>query len=119
MPLDGHRTGPSCPTWTGCDIEECKICSGIKFGKPRRQPKAASKASSGAKDSDTDSDSDGQEVYEVERTLGKRLEDNGLEYQVHWKGYTKEYDTWEPANSLGDSEVAVAAYEKGKPKSPQ
>ena len=119
MPLDGHRTGPSCPTWTGCNIEACKICSGIKFGKHKRQPKAGSKASSGAKDSDTDSDSDEQEVYEVERILGKRLEENGLEYQVHWKGYTKEYDTWEPANSLGDSQAAVAAYEKGKPKSPK
>ena len=117
VPLDGHRTGPSCPTWTGCDTDQCKICHDIKFGKPKGKPKAASKASSDAEDSDTDSDE--PEVYEVERILGKRMETNGVEYQVHWKGYSKKHDTWEPANSLGDSKAAVAAYEKNKPKSPK
>ena len=81
MPLDGHRTGPSCPTWTGCDIDQCEICNAIKFGKPKSQPKAASKAPSGTKDNDSDSDE--QEVYEVERILGKRMETNGVECQVH------------------------------------
>ena len=67
----------------------------------------------------SDSDSDSDEVYEVERILGKRMQDTGLEYQVHWKGYGQSDDTWEPANSLGDSKAAVAAYEKSKPKSPE
>ena len=101
----GCDTVPSCPTWTGCDTDQCKICHGIKFGKPKGKPKAASNASSGAEDSGTDTDE--PEVYEVERILGKRMETNGVEYQVHWKGYSKEHDTWEPANSLGDSKAAV------------
>jgi hypothetical protein len=108
LPLDGHRTGPRCPTWTGCDIDNCGICQGIKFGKTKGQSNAATKVGRSEEDSDISSGED--EVYEVERILGKRLEDSGLEYQVHWKGYDKAYDTWEPENSLGDSKAAVAEY---------
>ena len=110
MPLDGHRTGPNCPTWSGCDIDRCTICHAIKIGKSKQRPKTRIQAP-------TDSDSD--ELYEVERILGKRMEDNGVEYWVHWKGYDESDGTWEPANSLRDSKAAVAAYEKTKPKSPK
>ena len=110
MPLDGHRTGPRCPTWSGCDIDRCTICHAIKFWKSKQRPKARTQAPS---------DSDSDEVYEVERILGKRMEDSRLYYQVQWKGYDQSYDTWEPASSLADSKAAVAAYEKNKPKSPK
>ena len=87
LPLDAHRTGPKCPTWTGCDIDNCGICQGIKFGKTKGQSKAATKVWLQPEDSDTSSGED--DVYEIERILVKRQEDNGLEYQVHWKGYDK------------------------------
>ena len=97
---------------TGCDIDNCGICQGIKFGKTKGQSKAVTKVGRSEEGSDTSSGED--EVYEVERILGKRQEDNGLEYHVHWKGDDESYDSWEPANNLGDSKAAVAEYEKAQ-----
>ncbi|CAH9119436.1 unnamed protein product [Cuscuta epithymum] len=48
------------------------------------------------------------EVYEVEHILDvcygdpKELKKPGLYFKIHWKGYTADYDTWEPIEGLSD-----------------
>ena len=41
----------------------------------------------------------GQEEYEVEAILDKKVKQNGVQYRVKWKGY--EETTWEPTRTLG------------------
>ncbi|KAG7319566.1 hypothetical protein KOW79_016709 [Hemibagrus wyckioides] len=42
-----------------------------------------------------------EELYEVERIVGKRKNKKGkMEYLVRWRGYTFEGDTWEPEANL-------------------
>lgn len=41
-----------------------------------------------------------QETYLVNKIVGKQIINGGTQYKVRWKGYTKNYDTWEPAEQL-------------------
>jgi len=64
------------------------------------------------------SDSDDDDVYEVERIIGKRVNQHGgIEYRVKWVGYpTGAADRgWEPAESLSNAAVKVAEYEDNQP----
>jgi len=48
-------------------------------------------------ESDSDSTEQGEEVYQVEKILSKRLKSGKLEYYIKWKGYDDPKDnTWEP-----------------------
>ena len=38
--------------------------------------------------------------WEVEQILDSRVKRGKLEYLVHWKGYMKEDDSWEPSDNL-------------------
>eukprot|EP00884_Botryococcus_braunii_P003740 jgi/Botrbrau1/13367/Bobra.0194s0001.1 len=42
----------------------------------------------------------GEPQYEVEKILGDRLRGAQLEFLVHWKGYSQEHNSWEPAEAL-------------------
>ncbi|XVE56455.1 hypothetical protein DITRI_Ditri04bG0011200 [Diplodiscus trichospermus] len=60
-------------------------------------------------DGDNNEESDGDdEVFEVERILAicygdpKEKGERGLNFQVRWKNYGPEEDTWEPLEGLGD-----------------
>ena len=44
----------------------------------------------------------GAGVYEVERILDRRKKKKSFEYQVQWKGYDAESNTWEPQRHLED-----------------
>ncbi len=46
-----------------------------------------------------------QEVFEVETILEHRGVPGAYEYRVHWKGYSTEEDSWEPASSFLDDKV--------------
>lgn len=52
-------------------------------------------------------DDDEEEAeYEVEKLLEVREKRNGArEFLVHWKGFSKKYDTWEPEENLNCQEI--------------
>ena len=58
---------------------------------------------------------DGEEAWEVEEVVNKRVRKRGrastVEYLVRWKGYPDWEKTWEPAKNLEGAEEAVVAYE--------
>jgi hypothetical protein len=63
---------------------------------------------------------EGQEEYEVEEILDSRRKGRWkkLEYLVHWKGYGKEEDTWEPANMIDNSMELVKKFHEKNPNRP-
>jgi hypothetical protein len=59
---------------------------------------------------------DGEEEYEVEQILDKRIQRKGkrqiVKYLVRWKGYTEAHDSWEPQANLKNAQRKVAEFEK-------
>jgi hypothetical protein len=49
--------------------------------------------------------------YEVAEVVGKRKMANSIEYQVRWKNYSPEDDTWEPAAGLSKARKVVHDFE--------
>lgn len=43
---------------------------------------------------------EGEEVWEVERILKKRIRKNQPQYLLRWKGYDESWDTWTPASDF-------------------
>ena len=55
----------------------------------------------------------GEDEYEVEKILEKRVEKNGYtEYLVKWRNYDHVENTWEPLDNLGEAEKAIKLFEK-------
>ena len=59
----------------------------------------------------------GQEKYEVEAILDKKVKWNGIQYRVKWKGYEK--TTWEPTSNLRQARDAVKDFERRNMKGNQ
>jgi hypothetical protein len=60
---------------------------------------------------------DGHPEYEVESILKVRRKGRGLQYLVHWKGYSHEEDTWEPKRNVEETKAWEEFY-KENPKAP-
>jgi len=83
-----------------------------KVGKGKRKaatpkPKASKKAKSDSEDED-----DGKE-YEIDRILDVHFKKDGKrEFEIKWKGYSREKATWEPEENLGCPDVIEAFMSK-------
>jgi hypothetical protein len=54
---------------------------------------------------------EGEEVWEVEKILGKRTRKNQLQYLLRWKGYDESWDTWTPASDFENMEDLIQEFE--------
>jgi len=55
---------------------------------------------------------EGEEEFEMEKILNKRIIRGKEKFLVHWKGYTVEEDTWEGRENLRNTEELVKEFEK-------
>jgi len=55
---------------------------------------------------------EGEEEFEVERILNKRVVREMEKFLVRWKGYTAEEDTWESRENLGNAKELVEEFER-------
>lgn len=53
-----------------------------------------------------------ENLYQVQSIVGKRDLRGKIYYQVHWKGYSKEYDSWEPEENLVSCDELIEEYER-------
>jgi len=54
----------------------------------------------------------GEEEFEVEKILNKRIVWGKEKFLVRWKGYTAEEDTWESRENLGNAKELVEEFER-------
>lgn len=54
-----------------------------------------------------------EELYEVERIVDRRKNNKGkTEYLVHWRGFSREEDTWEPESHLSSCLVYIQDFNR-------
>ncbi|KTW32240.1 uncharacterized protein T551_00331 [Pneumocystis jirovecii RU7] len=55
------------------------------------------------------------EIYEVEKICEEFVQENGnILYRISWKGYSKDFDTWEPIENLIDCKHALEDWNRFK-----
>ena len=59
---------------------------------------------------------EGHPEYEVEEILNVQKRGQGLQYLVHWKGYTLEEDTWESRSNITHANKAIEDFYGKNPK---
>jgi hypothetical protein len=52
-----------------------------------------------------------EEIFQVEKILGKRQKDGQDQYLIKWLGYSKQHNTWEPTQNILDPNL-VQAFER-------
>ncbi len=57
-------------------------------------------------------DDEEEDVYFVEKIVGKRFNNHMPEYQVKWKGWGKQHNTWEPVRHLYNVPEEIDKYEE-------
>lgn len=58
-----------------------------------------------------------ENVYEVEKFLGKKLENNNPFYLIKWKNWSTEFSTWEPVHNLTNCTELLKEFEEGRSRS--
>jgi hypothetical protein len=59
-------------------------------------------------------DEEGEEVYEVERILDKRVQRGRQEYLVSWKGFGPEHNSWEPEKNFSGAQRLISQFNRRK-----
>jgi hypothetical protein len=54
---------------------------------------------------------EGEEVWEVEKILGKRIQKGQVQYLLRWKDYDDSWDTWTPASDFENMDDLIQEYE--------
>ena len=52
-------------------------------------------------------------IYTVEKLVGRRVVRGRVKYLVRWLGYSKDQDTWEPAENILD-QALIREFESGR-----
>ena len=55
-------------------------------------------------------------IYEVDKILGKKIENNVILYLIKWKNWRSEYNTWEPTKNLTNCSELLKEFEDGRLK---
>jgi hypothetical protein len=61
---------------------------------------------------------EGEPEYDVEEIRGSRRRHGKLQYLVHWKGYPREEDTWEPEKNVAHAKELVEEFHHRNPLRP-
>ena len=56
-----------------------------------------------------------EEVYKVEKIVGKRVDKGRILYHLKWEGYSDSENTWEPKENL-DCDDLITEFEKNSKK---
>ena len=56
--------------------------------------------------------------YEVDFIRDSQLRQGKVQYLVHWKGYPREEETWEPVSNITDAKAAVNDFHCAHPNAP-
>jgi hypothetical protein len=75
--------------------------AGRKANSKKRRSSISEEESEGDDDVPFADESNSDEEYEVDKIVQMRYKrDGGREFLVHWKRWSKDYDTWEPEENL-------------------
>ncbi|XP_075158934.1 uncharacterized protein LOC142232099 isoform X2 [Haematobia irritans] len=84
---------------------------GRKAGSGKATNKTKDKATKPKKAAKQDEDDADEEEYEVKDIVGHKIERGVSYFQIRWKGYTKDDDTWEAEDTLNCPEI-IERYKK-------
>ncbi|KAM9983512.1 hypothetical protein ACTFIY_000226 [Dictyostelium cf. discoideum] len=62
------------------------------------------------------SEEEAGDVFEVEEILDKRVQHGRIQYNIRWKGFSEEYDTWEDEGNVAGCPELVKEFESTRIK---
>lgn len=92
---------PKTLTKKGAGKKRKAASGGKKVNGKKRRSSISEDESEGDDDVPLADESNSDEEYEVDKIVQMRYKrDGGREFLVHWKRWSKDYDTWEPEENL-------------------
>ena len=89
-----------------------RACKDLTLNNLEDACSAAVAAAEAGEPQSSDQEDESTELFEVDKILSKRYQNNRWEYLVSWKGYTAEHNTYEPKSNLSDCKQLVSEFEK-------
>ncbi|KAM9961335.1 hypothetical protein ACTFIR_004175 [Dictyostelium discoideum] len=63
-----------------------------------------------------ESEEEAGDVFEVEKILDKRVQHRRIQYNIRWKGFSADYDTWEDEGNVAGCPELVREFESSRIK---